>query len=143
MSVHMLRHLGEVTASLIVIQVRVTDNDLLLRDELHVSADLFQGLLVGGVPGALSQQVVSVLVSSLVRKRIQRDGRVRELGSEVIDRLEDLTAHLTHLVERGQVGKLGILVEVEGVIITLLIGLYTKEENVLKFEKAVTEGDLP
>ena len=139
----MLSHLGKVAASLIVIQVRVTDNDLLLRDELHVSADLFQGLLVGGVPGALSQQVVGVLVRSLVRKRIQRDGRVRELGSKVIDRLKDLTTHLTHLVERGQVGKLGILVEVEGVIITLLIGLYTKEANLLKFEKAVTEGDLP
>lgn len=96
----MLSHLGDIASHLVVIQVRVTDDNLLLRNKLHVTANFFQSLLIGGVPGALPQQVVCVFVGSLVSEWVHRDGRVIELCSEVVDRLEDLTTYLAHLVKR-------------------------------------------
>ena len=123
MGVHVLRHLGEVTSCVVIVEVRVTNDGLLLGDELEVLADLLEVLLVGVVPGALLQQVLGVLVGGRVCRRVEVDLRPAKASSEVIDRLHDLSTDLAHLVKRWQVGILRVLIEVERVFIAFLLRL--------------------
>ena len=94
----MLCHLGVVTACSVIIQMRVTDNRLLFLNEFEVLADFLKDVLIGGVPCTLSQQVVGVLVGSLIREGVQVDLGTVETGTEIVNRLQDLTAHFPHLV---------------------------------------------
>ena len=117
----MLRHLGEVTTSVVVIEVRVANNGLLLGDELEVLADFLKVLLVGVVPRSLLQQILGVLVSRHVSEGVQIDLGSAKARPKVIDRLDNLSSHFTHLVERGQVGILRVLVKVQRVIVAILL----------------------
>lgn len=113
MSIHVLSHLGEIATGSIVIQMRVTNDGLLLWDEFVVLAKLLKLTFIGVVPSALVQEVLGVLVGGLVRVGIQVDLGVSVSRSEVVDGLDDLTSHLTHLVEGWQVRILRVLIEVE------------------------------
>lgn len=134
MGVHVLRHLGEVAARVVVIEVRVADNGLLLGDELEVLADFLEILLVRVVPRPLLQQVLGVLVRRHVGEGVQIDFGSAKARPKVIDRLDDLSAHFAHLVERGQVGILRVLVKVQRVIIAVLLRALYQERSRLDFK---------
>lgn len=129
-SVHVLCHLSIVTASRVVIEVRVTHDGLLLDHELVMLANLGECVLIRVVPCALSQQVVGEFERSLIRQRVNVDLGATEASSEVVDSLDDLTAHLAHLVKGRQVGKLGILVEVQRLVILALARLNQTRKKV-------------
>ena len=93
-------------------------------------ADLLQSVLIRVVPGALSQQEVSVLERSLVSHGVDEDLRPPEGSSEVIDSLYDLTPDLAHPVKLGQVSKLRISVKVQRIVIIAIIGLQEEEASV-------------
>lgn len=117
----MLRHFGEIAARVVVIEVRVADNGLLLGDELEVLADFLKVLLVGVVPSPLLQQVLGVLVRRHIGERVQIDLGSAKARPKVIDGLDNLSSHFTHLVERGQVSILRVLVKVQRVIVAILL----------------------
>ena len=112
-SIHMLSHLGEITTGLIVIQMRVTNDSLLLWNEFVVLAKLLELALIRVVPLALVQEVFGVLVCGCVRVCVQVDLRVAVSRSEVVNGLDDLTSDLTHLVKGWQVCILRILIEIQ------------------------------
>ena len=117
----MLRHLAEVATGVVIVEVRVADDGLLLGDQLEVLADLFEVLLVRIVPSSLLEQVLGVLVGGHVGEGFEVDLGPTEARPKVIDRLDDLSTHLTHLVEWWQVGILRILVKIERIIVTVLL----------------------
>ncbi len=120
MGIHVLSHLGHITLRIVIIQVRVTDNGLLLGADFVVLAELLEGVLVGSVPSSLSQQVVSVVSSCNVDQRVHIDPWAIKTSSEVVDGFDDLTTNLSHLVKRRQVCIGGILIEIERLVATRL-----------------------
>jgi len=119
-SIHVFGHLGVVLVSHIVLKVTVTDDCLLLLHNLVVLAKLLELVLVGIVPGALTKQVIGVLIGSLVDQGIDVDPGAVEARSEVVDCLHDLTTHLAHLVQGRQACICGIVLEVNRLTVTIL-----------------------
>lgn len=99
MSVHVLRHLGEVTTRRVVIKVTVTNDGLLFGDQFEVLADLLEVLLVWVVPGTLLKEVLGVLVGSIVGVGVEVDFGAVKACPKVIDSFDDLTTHLSHFIE--------------------------------------------
>ena len=99
MGVHVLGHLGEITG-VVIVEMRVTDNSLVLANEFEVLANLFKDGLVRVVPCFLLKDVVGVLVSCRVRVWVNVDLGSVKARSKFVDSLDDLTTNLSHLVER-------------------------------------------
>ena len=129
MGVHVLGHLSEVT-SVVIVEMRVTDNSLVFADEFEVLANLFENGLIGVVPCLFLKDVVGVFVSCRVSVRVNVDLRSVEARSQFIDSLHNLTTNLSHLVKRWQVRILGVLVEVERIIIAIILRLRAKQQSV-------------
>ena len=72
-------------------------------DQLEALRDRLEALLVRVVPGATLEQMLSILVSGLVRSRVQVYFLHSMLGSVVIDCLEDVPSNLAHLFKRRQI----------------------------------------
>ena len=129
----MLGHLSEVTG-VVIIKMRVTDNSLVLADKLEVLAHFFKNSLVRVVPSFLLEDVVSVFVSCCIRVWVNINLRSVKARSQFVNSLNDLTTNLSHLVERWQVSILGVLVEVERIVIAIILRLRAKQQLVrLKF----------
>ena len=63
-------------------------------------------LVQGGIVGLVGKQEMRILVSCVVAKLIVVEWqRIRELGSEVVDGLKDITPYLSELVKRRQVSE--------------------------------------
>lgn len=63
-------------------------------------------LVQGGIVWLVGEQEMRILVSCVVTELIVVEWqRIRELGSEVVDSLEDITPYLSELVKRRQVSE--------------------------------------
>ena len=107
--VHELVHFRQIAGIVVVIQVGETDNCLLDADNLVVLGDLGQRIVVWLV----REKELGVLVGGVVGQSVSVHAGVAKLLSVLIARLDDLTADLSHLIERRQVRKLRIVVKIE------------------------------
>ena len=87
----------------LLVYVCVAYDCLLLVEQLKALLDRLEALLVRVVPGAILEQMLGVLVSGLVRGRVQVYFLPSMLGSVVVDCLEDVPANLAHLFKRRQI----------------------------------------